>query len=198
MTSATISLPPVTPAFQQAVRELAMQVGYRNACKRIIYGPTQNEPVAPSNGNGRKPDEDRVYAEAERMAGYIIRNKEEQRRAARHRATEASQATRRNGRPSYGLPGPNPSRNKAGGFTCPKPGGYERSGPGMAYSQNVTGWNSDIDHYPKGSVVRTGREALTCPPYVFKAQYDPTLNTEETWHEAEQRERADKQPRRVV
>ena len=165
MTSATITLPPVTPAFQQAVRELAMQVGYRNACKRIIYGPTQNEPVAPSNGNGHKPTRTR------NQWGY---------------------------KDNYHLPGPNPPRNKAGGFTCPKPGGYERSGPGMAYSQNVTGWNSDIDHYPKGSVVRTGREALTCPPYVFKAQYDPTLNTEETWHEAEQRERADKQPRRVV
>ena len=110
MTTA-LRLPPVTPAFQAAVRELAMQVGWRNVAKRIAYGPTQNEPVAPSNGNGRKPNEDRVYAEAERVAGYIIRNKEEQRRAARHRATEASQATRRNGRPSYGLPGPNPSRN---------------------------------------------------------------------------------------
>jgi hypothetical protein len=54
MTSATITLPPVTPAFQQAVRELAMQVGWRNVAKRIAYGPTQNEPVAPSNGNGHR------------------------------------------------------------------------------------------------------------------------------------------------
>ena len=47
MTTATITLPPVTPAFQQAVRELAMQVGWRNVAKRIAYGPVRNQPQTP-------------------------------------------------------------------------------------------------------------------------------------------------------
>jgi hypothetical protein len=158
----TTTLPPVTPAFRDAVRELAMQIGWRNVAKRIAYGPT--ETVVPSNGNGRK---------SKRLAPARFKD-------------------------NHDLPGPNPPRNKAGGFTCPAPGGYERSGPGVAYSQYVTAWNSDIERYPKGSVVRTGRHALACPPYVFKAQYDPTLNTEETWREAEERERAEKQEVRDV
>jgi hypothetical protein len=58
MTTATVSLPPVTPAFARAVRELAMQIGWRNVAKSIAYGPTQNETVAPytpaRNGNEHK------------------------------------------------------------------------------------------------------------------------------------------------
>jgi hypothetical protein len=55
MTSATITLPPVTPAFRDAVRELAMQVGWRNVAKRIAYGPVLDiqAPASP-NGNGHK------------------------------------------------------------------------------------------------------------------------------------------------
>ena len=49
MTSATITLPPVTPAFRDAVRELAMQIGWRNVAKSIAYGPVRG------NGNGHKP-----------------------------------------------------------------------------------------------------------------------------------------------
>jgi hypothetical protein len=56
MTSATITLPPVTPAFRDAVRELAMQIGWRNTCKAIAYGPVKSEAVAAfaPNGNGHK------------------------------------------------------------------------------------------------------------------------------------------------
>ena len=59
MTTATITLPPVTPAFRDAVRELAYQVGWRNAAKAIAYGPVLAETVAAStcigsNGNGHK------------------------------------------------------------------------------------------------------------------------------------------------
>jgi len=92
MTSATITLPPVTPAFRDAVRELAMQIGWRNTCKAIAYGPVKSEAVAAfaPNGNGHKPKRTRFYGD------------------------------------KYDLPGPNPPRNKAGGFKCPLPGGYER------------------------------------------------------------------------
>jgi hypothetical protein len=52
----TITLPPVTPAFRDAVRELAMQVGWRNVSKRIAYGPVKSETVAAfaPSGNGHK------------------------------------------------------------------------------------------------------------------------------------------------
>jgi hypothetical protein len=91
----TITLPPVTPAFRDAVRELAMQVGWRNVAKRIAYGPVKSETVAAfaPSGNGHKPKRTRFYGDKDYK---------------------------------YGLPGPNPSRNKAGGFKCPPPGGYER------------------------------------------------------------------------
>jgi hypothetical protein len=132
----TCTLPPVTPAFQAAVRALAMEVGYRNACKAIIYGPTQSAPVAV------------VHVQMPTRTRNQFGHKDK-----------------------YGLPGPNPPRNKAGGFTCPTPGGYERSGPGMAYSSAVTTWNSDPK--PGCPVVKTGDEAMSYRVTLFQSYYHP-------------------------
>ena len=40
MTTATVTLPPVTPSFQAAVRALGCQLGWKNVAKMIAYGPT--------------------------------------------------------------------------------------------------------------------------------------------------------------
>lgn len=49
----TITLPPVTPAFRDAVHALGCQIGWRNVAKMIAYGPTVAT-VATPNSNGHK------------------------------------------------------------------------------------------------------------------------------------------------
>lgn len=44
MTTETVTLPAVTPAFADAVYRLAMQVGWRNCAKRIAFGATKLDP----------------------------------------------------------------------------------------------------------------------------------------------------------
>jgi len=56
------TLPPVTPAFRDAVRQLAREVGWRNTAKAIAYGPVAETVAASKNGhkgNGHESDEDR-------------------------------------------------------------------------------------------------------------------------------------------
>ena len=53
MTTESVILPPVTPAFADAVYRLAMQVGWRNCAKRIAFGATVEGPAVVS-GNGHK------------------------------------------------------------------------------------------------------------------------------------------------
>lgn len=97
----TLTLPPVTPAFARAVRELAHQVGWRNVARRIAYGPVKDESVAefPTTHDRRWPRPKNGYSRTRNQFGH---------------------------KDNYGLPGPNPPRNKAGGFKCAAPGGYER------------------------------------------------------------------------
>jgi len=59
--NATITLPPVTPAFRDAVRTLGCQLGWKRVARMIAYGPVtvahpacESESVARFNGNGHK------------------------------------------------------------------------------------------------------------------------------------------------
>ncbi len=40
MTTATLTLPPVTPEFQRIVRTLGCEIGWKNVARRIAFGPT--------------------------------------------------------------------------------------------------------------------------------------------------------------
>jgi hypothetical protein len=94
MTTAT--LPPVTPAFRDAVRALAQEIGYRNVCKRIIYGSVLDVQT-PRNRNGHKPNTQRMVAPWQAADALLF--------------------------PKH-IPGI--KRNARGGLACAPPGGYQR------------------------------------------------------------------------
>jgi hypothetical protein len=92
----TTTLPPVTAAFRDAVRELAMQIGWRNVAKSIAYGPVLAETVAASK-NGHKGNGQRMVAPWQ-VADALLFPKR--------------------------IPGI--KRNARGGLACAPPGGYQR------------------------------------------------------------------------
>jgi hypothetical protein len=92
----TTTLPPVTAAFRDAVRELAMQIGWRNVAKSIAYGPVLAETVAASK-NGHKGNGQRMAAPWQAADALLF--------------------------PKH-IPGI--KRNARGGLACAPPGGYQR------------------------------------------------------------------------
>jgi hypothetical protein len=137
MTTATLSLPPVTPDFQRIVRALGCELGWKNVAKMIAFGPTAPMHPAVQTEHYEPPKATRTRNTFGHKDNYL------------------------------GLPGPNPPRNKAGGFKVVGLGAYK-----TGCCRNVTGWNAE--GYP--DVVKTGDKAIVIDYNVFKqGRYDPSL-----------------------
>src|SRR3990170_3842954 len=67
MVSQAVTLPPVSAGFQQAVRELGRQIGWRNVGKLIAFGPVRGQHKVPT------PEEtaEREYAAQERNEAML-------------------------------------------------------------------------------------------------------------------------------